>query len=118
MTRDLTLGAIRRALQELIVHFSVYRTYISALGRSTQDEVFFQQAMDGARQTLGEADWPVLECLAGWLGGEAWRQTPGRPLAQTAQARLRALSTTDVTGRGEGRGRHRVLSLGGVAVAQ
>lgn len=76
MTRDLTLGAIRRALQELIVHFSVYRTYISALGRSAQDEVFFQQAMDGARQTLGEADWPVLDCLANWLGGEAWRKRP------------------------------------------
>jgi (1->4)-alpha-D-glucan 1-alpha-D-glucosylmutase len=34
MTRDLTLGAIRRALQALIVHFPVYRTYISARGRS------------------------------------------------------------------------------------
>ncbi|VVP68880.1 hypothetical protein PS918_00820 [Pseudomonas fluorescens] len=76
MTRDLTLGAIRRALQELIVHFPVYRTYISPLGRSAQDEVFFRQAMDGARQTLGEADWPVLDCLAGWLGGEPWRQRP------------------------------------------
>ena len=76
MTRDLTLGAIRRALQELIVHFPVYRTYISPLGRSAQDECFFQQAMDGARQTLGEADWPVLDCLAGWLGGEPWRKYP------------------------------------------
>ncbi|WP_433740833.1 malto-oligosyltrehalose synthase [Pseudomonas putida] len=74
MTRDLTLGAIRRALQELIVHFPVYRTYISPLGRSTQDEVFFQQAMDGARLTRGEADWPVLENLAHWLGGESWRK--------------------------------------------
>ncbi len=76
MTRDLTLGAIRRALQALIVHFPVYRTYISPLGRSAQDEVFFQQAMAGARQTLGEADWPVLDCLAGWLGGEPWRRRP------------------------------------------
>ncbi|MEB0046808.1 MULTISPECIES: malto-oligosyltrehalose synthase [unclassified Pseudomonas] len=76
MTRDLTLGAIRRALQALIVHFPVYRTYISSLGRSAQDEKFFQQAMDGARQTLSEADWPVLDCLAGWLGGEPWRKRP------------------------------------------
>jgi (1->4)-alpha-D-glucan 1-alpha-D-glucosylmutase len=76
MTRDLTLGAIRRALQELIVHFPVYRTYISPRGRSAEDDVFFQQAMDGARQTLGEADWPVLDCLAGWLGGEPWRNRP------------------------------------------
>ena len=76
MTRDLTLGAIRRALQELIVHFPVYRTYISALGRSGEDEVFFQQALEGARQTLSEADWPVLDCLADWLGGMRWRQRP------------------------------------------
>ncbi|MCP1419292.1 (1-_4)-alpha-D-glucan 1-alpha-D-glucosylmutase [Pseudomonas laurylsulfativorans] len=76
MSRDLTLGAIRRALQALIVHFPVYRTYISPLGRSAEDELFFRQAMDGARQTLGEADWPVLDCLAGWLGGEPWRQRP------------------------------------------
>ncbi|VVO66859.1 MULTISPECIES: malto-oligosyltrehalose synthase [Pseudomonas] len=76
MTRDLTLGAIRRALQALIVHFPVYRTYIGPLGRSARDEAFFRQAMDGARQTLGEADWPVLDCLAGWLGGEPWRSRP------------------------------------------
>ncbi|MCS3840880.1 (1-_4)-alpha-D-glucan 1-alpha-D-glucosylmutase [Pseudomonas sp. JAI111] len=80
MTRDLTLGAIRRALQELIVHFPVYRTYISPRGRSGEDDVFFQQAMDGARQALSEADWPVLDCLARWLGGESWRKRPvGRP---------------------------------------
>ena len=42
MTRDLTLGAIRRALQELIVHFPVYRTYISAKGRSAADDKVFQ----------------------------------------------------------------------------
>lgn len=76
MTRDLTLGAIRRALLELIVHFPVYRTYISPLGRSAEDDVIFRQAMDGARQTLGEADWPVIDCLAGWLGGEPWRKRP------------------------------------------
>ncbi|MDR7282706.1 (1-_4)-alpha-D-glucan 1-alpha-D-glucosylmutase [Pseudomonas corrugata] len=76
MSRDLTLGAIRRALQELIVHFPVYRTYISPRGRSTEDDVFFQQALDGARQTLSEADWPVLDCLARWLGGEPWRKRP------------------------------------------
>ncbi|MGA9701079.1 malto-oligosyltrehalose synthase [Pseudomonas sp.] len=76
MTRDLTLGAIRRALQELIVHFPVYRTYISARGRSAADDQVFQQAMDGARSTLGEGDWPVLEHLEKWLGGQPWRNRP------------------------------------------
>lgn len=79
MSRDLTLGAIRRALQELIVHFPVYRTYIGAQGRGPQDQRFFQQAMDGARGRLSEADWPVLDCLERWLGGQGWRrQPPGR----------------------------------------
>jgi len=76
MTRDLTLGAIRRALQELIVHFPVYRTYISARGRSAADDKVFQQAMDGARGTLSEGDWPVLEHLEKWLGGQPWRNRP------------------------------------------
>lgn len=96
MTRDLTLGAIRRALQALIVHFPVYRTYISALGRSAQDEVFFQQAMDGARQTLGESDWPVLDCLAGWLGGQPWRRKPrgrSRKILKHACVRFQQLTS-------------------------
>ncbi|KAF6692701.1 malto-oligosyltrehalose synthase [Pseudomonas sp. EKM23D] len=76
MTRDFTLGAIRRALQELIVHFPVYRTYISARGRSAADDKVFQQAMDGARSTLSEGDWPVLEHLQKWLGGQPWRDRP------------------------------------------
>ncbi|NWC92711.1 MULTISPECIES: malto-oligosyltrehalose synthase [unclassified Pseudomonas] len=76
MSRDLTLGAIRRALQELIVHFPVYRTYISARGRSERDDVFFLQALAGARSTLSEADWPVLDCLEKWLGGQPWRDRP------------------------------------------
>jgi (1->4)-alpha-D-glucan 1-alpha-D-glucosylmutase len=96
MTRDLTLGAIRRALQALIVHFPVYRTYISAMGRSAQDEVFFQQAMEGARQTLSESDWPVLDCLAGWLGGQPWRCRPrgrSRKILRHACVRFQQLTS-------------------------
>ncbi|MFJ2486576.1 malto-oligosyltrehalose synthase [Pseudomonas sp. NPDC087639] len=96
MTRDLTLGAIRRVLQALIVHFPVYRTYISAMGRSAQDDVFFQQAMDGARQTLGEGDWPVLDCVAAWLGGTPWRQKPrgrSRKILKHACVRFQQLTS-------------------------
>jgi (1->4)-alpha-D-glucan 1-alpha-D-glucosylmutase len=96
MTRDLTLGAIRRVLQALIVHFPVYRTYISAMGRSAQDEVFFQQAMDGARPTLSEADWPVLDCVAAWLGGTPWRHKPrgrSRKILKHACVRFQQLTS-------------------------
>ena len=79
MTRDITLGAIRRALLELIVHFPVYRTYIGAQGRRPADEPFFQQALAGARTTLGEKDWPLLEHLDRWLGGEPLRALPAGP---------------------------------------
>ncbi len=79
MTRDITLGQIRRALLELIVHFPVYRTYIAAPGRRAADEPFFQQALEGARTTLGESDWPLLEHLQRWLGGESLRHLPPGP---------------------------------------
>lgn len=80
MSRDLTLGAIRRALLALVCNFPVYRTYISVCGRSAEDEKVFQQAMEGARTQLGEGDWPVLEWLQRWLGGTSWRSLPRGPL--------------------------------------
>ncbi|MBC3410250.1 malto-oligosyltrehalose synthase [Pseudomonas sp. SWRI51] len=90
MTRDLTLGAIRRALQALVEHYPVYRTYINACGRPAEDEKFFQQAMDGARQSLSEADWPVLAHLERWLGGQRWRALPpGRPRKHLRHACVR-----------------------------
>lgn len=90
MTRDLTLGAIRRALQALVEHYSVYRTYINALGRPAEDEVFFQQALLAARQTLSEADWPLLTQLEQWLGGQRWRSLPpGRARKQLRHACVR-----------------------------
>ncbi|UQS16516.1 malto-oligosyltrehalose synthase [Pseudomonas sp. HS6] len=96
MTRDLTLGSIRRVLQALIVHFPVYRTYISAMGRSEQDEVFFQHAMEGARQTLSEGEWPVLDSVAAWLGGEPWRRKPrgrSRKILRHACVRFQQLTS-------------------------
>ncbi|MBJ9974015.1 malto-oligosyltrehalose synthase [Pseudomonas sp. S75] len=90
MTRDLTLGAIRRGVQALVEHYPVYRTYISACGRPEQDEPFFQQALEGARQSLSEADWPLLEQLQRWLGGQAWRELPpGKPRKRLRHACVR-----------------------------
>ncbi|WP_213880127.1 malto-oligosyltrehalose synthase [Pseudomonas sp. dw_358] len=96
MSRDLTLGAIRRALQALIVHYPVYRTYIGPCGRPAEDEGFFQQAMEGARATLGEADWPALDYLQRWFGDQTWRQTPPgrtRKLLRYACVRFQQLTS-------------------------
>ena len=82
-TRDLTLGAIRRVLTELVAHFPVYRTYAGAVGRSAEDQHFFDMAKEGARRHLPEAEWPVLDQLDQWLGGE--------PLCRLPQGHERSL---------------------------
>ncbi|MEN0108819.1 MAG: malto-oligosyltrehalose synthase, partial [Pseudomonas sp.] len=87
-SRDLTLGSIRRALLELIVHFPVYRTYAGAHGRSAQDQVFFQHALEAAHGSLAEADWPLLGYLDRWLGGQALRQLPPGPARKQRQKLL------------------------------
>ncbi len=79
-TRDLPLGAIRRALIEIVVHFPVYRTYANACGRSEQDQAFFNEALTGARQSLAENDWPILDYLERWLGGLALHALPPGPI--------------------------------------
>ncbi|AHF67429.1 malto-oligosyltrehalose synthase [Pseudomonas cichorii] len=96
MSRDLTLGAIRRALLALVVNFPIYRTYISACGRSAEDDRFFEQAMQGARTSLNEGDWPVLDYLQRWLGGEPWRKLPRgrlRDLHRKACVRFQQLTS-------------------------
>lgn len=78
-TRDLTLAAIRRALTELIVYFPVYRTYAGACERTVQDQVFFNEAIQGAQRALPEVEWPLLEKLDAWLGAEPLHTLPPGP---------------------------------------
>ncbi|MEP9380281.1 malto-oligosyltrehalose synthase [Aquabacter sp. CN5-332] len=70
-TRDITLAAIRRALNELVVAFPVYRTYADASGRSDQDWTYVSEAIIQARKRLSPIDHPVLDLIDGWLGGDA-----------------------------------------------
>lgn len=98
MSRDLTLGAIRRALQALVEHYPVYRTYLHAGGRCAEDEPFFQHAVAAARQQLGEGDWPVLDALQRWLGGQPWRSVPpGRARKHLRHACIRFQQLTAPT---------------------
>jgi (1->4)-alpha-D-glucan 1-alpha-D-glucosylmutase len=98
MSRDFTLGSIRRALEALIVHYTVYRTYITPCGRPKEDEPFFAQAVEGARADLSEGEWPVLDFLVRWLGGEPWRSLPlGRRREALKQACIRFQQLTSPT---------------------
>ena len=75
-SRDVTPGAIRRSLRALISHYPAYRTYSWVCGHSAQDQQLFEQAMAGAREELRSPDWPVLEQLQRWLGGDPLQASP------------------------------------------
>lgn len=95
-SRDVTLAALRRALEALIVHFPVYRTYADDGGRPELDAGFFDQAMAGARTALSPPDAVVLNWLERWLGGEApadAEDTEERWLRQRAIVRFQQLTS-------------------------
>lgn len=94
-SRDTTLAAIRRALEALIVHFPIYRSYAGDAGRPAADAPFFAKAVKGARQALNPPDVAVLEALERWLGGEAPRDYADneRQLRQRAITRFQQLTS-------------------------
>ena len=75
-TRDYTLTAIRRTLEEILVHFRVYRIYAGVAGISEVDQRQLDWAMSGARRTVRMADRPLLELVGKWLAGDGLRGTP------------------------------------------
>jgi (1->4)-alpha-D-glucan 1-alpha-D-glucosylmutase len=84
-TRDFTFTTLRRVLTELVVHFPVYRIYPQNGLRSAADNVYFEQALEGARQTLSRADLVALDRVNAWLGGSAEEPPPGRSGAPQQQ---------------------------------
>jgi (1->4)-alpha-D-glucan 1-alpha-D-glucosylmutase len=70
-TRDFTYTSIRRVAGELAVQFPVYRIYPQNGLRTAADNVFFDKALDAARQVLSRADRTVLARVDAWLGNGA-----------------------------------------------
>ncbi|WP_029005546.1 malto-oligosyltrehalose synthase [Azorhizobium doebereinerae] len=74
-TRDITEAALRRVLNELVIAFPVYRSYVTAQGRTAQDVTFLGHAAEDARKRLPPIDHPVLDLLWRWVSGEAPKAT-------------------------------------------
>ncbi len=87
-TRDYTLTAVRRSLEELLVHFPVYRIYAGMSGISEVDARVLAWAMAGARRTVRTADRPLLDLVGEWLAGADIR---AEPAGVRRQERLRAM---------------------------
>src|SRR5690606_27410242 len=64
-------------------------------GRAAQDEPFFQRALAAARETIGDAERPLLDHLQRWLGGEPLRQLPAaqRKVRRYACVRFQQLTS-------------------------
>ncbi|HEY8101954.1 MAG TPA: malto-oligosyltrehalose synthase [Burkholderiaceae bacterium] len=88
-TRDFSLGAIRRVFTELLVHFSVYRTYADSNGRDELDQLVIDHALEKARHSVERTEVPLLDVIARWLGGDAPRDA--------ANPRVRALHQRAIT---------------------
>ena len=88
ITRDYTLTAIRRALEEILTHFRVYRIYANVGGISDTDQRQLDWAMAGARRTIRFADRPLLDLVGRWLAGDGLR---GSPAGTRRQEWLRAM---------------------------
>ncbi len=88
-TRDWSLGAVRRVLTELLVHFPVYRTYADARGRSAADAEIMRKVVAETLLTCRPGERALVELIDRWLGGEAPQQAHG---AAAVRMRLRALA--------------------------
>ena len=69
-TRDIALIAIQRALTELLVQVTVYRTYVDHRGRAPADTEVIVAALRAAHETVRPSDRTVLAWLDHWLGGD------------------------------------------------
>jgi (1->4)-alpha-D-glucan 1-alpha-D-glucosylmutase len=88
VTRDWTLGAVKRVLAQLLIHFPVYRTYVDARGRSPADAEIMISATSAAKLTCRPGEAPLVDVMDGWLGGTAPRLARH---AAERRARLRAI---------------------------
>ncbi|MBV8096740.1 MAG: malto-oligosyltrehalose synthase, partial [Acetobacteraceae bacterium] len=81
-TRDYTLTSVRRALEEVLVHFPVYRIYAGLGGISEADSRVLTRAIAGARRVVRAADQHLLDLLSEWLSGQGSRDIPAGPRRQ------------------------------------
>src|SRR6185437_7302647 len=68
VTRDFAAGRLRAALAACIVHFPVYRTYVTAAARaSDSDRAMIDRAVTAARVDAPRADAPIFDLLRNLL---------------------------------------------------
>jgi (1->4)-alpha-D-glucan 1-alpha-D-glucosylmutase len=72
-SQDFTQNILRRALNEIIACFPVYRTYVDSSGGEEGDERYIHWAVAQARKNEQELDPSVFDFLTELLNGRPWR---------------------------------------------
>jgi (1->4)-alpha-D-glucan 1-alpha-D-glucosylmutase len=96
VTRDFAADRLRAALAACIVHFPVYRTYVTEAGASDADRAVIDRAVAAARAATPPADAPVFDLLRNLLTLDL--VAPGQTGFSRARARCFVRKLQQLTG--------------------
>jgi len=95
-TRDFALDSLRSALELFVIHFPVYRTYVTREGASASDRTTIARAIEAARAHWFGSDVEIFDFLHDALTLDLI--APGRPGYSKARVRRFALKLQQFTG--------------------
>ncbi|MBR0931804.1 malto-oligosyltrehalose synthase [Bradyrhizobium jicamae] len=95
-TRDFSADSLRQALELYVLHFPVYRTYLSPSGPAAHDRALIDETISRARADWFAADEGVFDFLRDALTMDLL--TPGRPPHSAPRVRRFALKVQQFTG--------------------
>ncbi|MGV7216122.1 malto-oligosyltrehalose synthase [Bradyrhizobium sp. UFLA05-112] len=95
-TRDFSADSLRQALELYVLHFPVYRTYITTSGSTAHDRRLIEEAIGRARAEWFAADDGIFDFLRDALTMDLLK--PDRPPHSTPRVRRFALKVQQFTG--------------------
>jgi malto-oligosyltrehalose synthase len=95
-TRDYSADSLRQALELYVLHFPVYRTYLTLADPSEHDRTLISETIEKARADWFAADEGIFEFLRDALTMDLTK--PGRPAHSASRVRRFALKVQQFTG--------------------
>ena len=95
-TRDYSADSLRQALELYVLHFPVYRTYLTSAGPSAHDRALISETIERARANWFAADDGIFDFLRDTLTMDLIK--PGRPHHGKPRVRRFALKVQQFTG--------------------
>src|SRR6202022_909668 len=95
-TRDFSADSLRQALELYILHFPIYRTYLTSAGPTGHDRALISETIEKARVDWFAADEGIFEFLRHTLTMDLIR--PSGPSHSAARVRRFALKVQQFTG--------------------